>query len=239
MLEKQGVLGNLNLFARLTNIIIVMAGSVFLMWIGELITEYGIGNGVSLMIFAGIVARIPESIQQTLFTFDPSQIPLILGFIVVGFLIVAGVVVITEGERPIPISYAKRIRGMRVYGGTSTYLPLRVNQAGVIPIIFALSILLFPQMLAGLLAGVQSPAIQSLAKTVVAAMNNAWVYATLYFVLVFVFTYFYTAVTFDPDAISSNLQKSQQLLTQLNINFFRSIIKDQFSHRLTSISADE
>jgi len=208
MLEKQGVLGNLNLFARLTNIIIVMAGSVFLMWIGELITEYGIGNGVSLMIFAGIVARIPESIQQTLFTFDPSQIPLILGFIVVGFLIVAGVVVITEGERPIPISYAKRIRGMRVYGGTSTYLPLRVNQAGVIPIIFALSILLFPQMLAGLLAGVQSPAIQSLAKTVVAAMNNAWVYATLYFVLVFVFTYFYTAVTFDPDAISSNLQKS-------------------------------
>ena len=208
MLEKQGVLGNLDFFSRFTNMVIVMAGSVLLMWIGELITEYGIGNGVSLLIFAGIVAAIPTTIQQTLFTFDPSQIPMILGFIVAGFLIVAGVVIVTEGERPVPISYAKRIRGMRVYGGVSTYLPLRVNQAGVIPIIFALSILLFPQMLASLLAGIQNPAIQSLAKTVVLAMNNPWVYASLYFILVFAFTYFYTAVTFDPEAISSNLQKS-------------------------------
>lgn len=208
MLEKQGVLGNLDFFGRFTNMVIVMAGSVLLMWIGELITEYGIGNGVSLLIFAGIVAAIPTTIQQTLFTFDPSQIPMILGFIVAGFLIVAGVVIVTEGERPVPISYAKRIRGMRVYGGVSTYLPLRVNQAGVIPIIFALSILLFPQMLASLLAGIQNPAIQSLAKTVVLAMNNPWVYASLYFILVFAFTYFYTAVTFDPEAISGNLQKS-------------------------------
>ncbi len=208
MLEKQGVLGHLTMFGRITNIVIVMAGSVLLMWIGELITEYGIGNGVSLMIFAGIVARIPSDIQQTLFTFDPSQVPLILGFLIAGFLIVAGVIVITEGERPIPVSYAKRIRGMRVYGGVSTYLPLRVNQAGVIPIIFALSILLFPQMLANLLAGVQNAGIQGAAQMIVAAMSNAWVYAILYFALVFLFTYFYTAVTFDPEAISSNLQKS-------------------------------
>jgi len=208
MLEKQGVLGHLNMFNRLTNIVIVMAGSVLLMWFGELISEYGIGNGISLMIFAGIVAAIPSAIQQTLFTFDPSQVPVILGFLIAGFLIVAGVVIITEGERPIPISYAKRIRGMRVYGGVSTYLPLRVNQAGVIPIIFALSILLFPQMIANFLAGVQNPTIQSTAHTIVGAMNNAWVYATLYFGLVFLFTYFYTAVTFDPEAISSNLQKS-------------------------------
>jgi len=208
MLEKEGILGNLNLFDRFTNMVIVTAGSVLLMWIGELITEYGIGNGVSLLIFAGIVSRIPSAIQQTLFTFDPSQIPMILGFIVAGFLIVAGVVIVTEGERPIPISYAKRVRGMRVYGGVSTYLPLRVNQAGVIPIIFALSILLFPQMIANFLAGIKNPAIQNLAQTLVTAMNNPWVYATLYFGLVFVFTYFYTAVTFDPEAISNNLQKS-------------------------------
>jgi len=133
---------------------------------------------------------------------------MILGFLIAGFLIIAGVVVITEGERPIPISYAKRIRGMRVYGGVSTYLPLRVNQAGVIPIIFALSILLFPQMVANFLTGIQNPAIQSAAHAIVSAMNNAWVYAILYFGLVFLFTYFYTAVTFDPEAISSNLQKS-------------------------------
>lgn len=208
MLEKEGILGNLNLFGRFTNMVIVMTGSVLLMWIGELITEHGIGNGVSLLIFAGIVSRIPSAIQETLFTFDASQVPMILGFIVAGFLIVAGVVIVTEGERPIPISYAKRIRGMRVYGGVSTYLPLRVNQAGVIPIIFALSILLFPQMITNFLAGIQNPAIQSLAQKVTSAMNNPWVYATLYFGLVFVFTYFYTAVTFDPEAISNNLQKS-------------------------------
>jgi preprotein translocase subunit SecY len=208
MLEKEGILGNLNLFGRFTNMVIVMTGSVLLMWIGELITEYGIGNGVSLLIFAGIVSRIPSAIQETLFTFDPSQVPVILGFIVAGFLIVAGVVIVTEGERPIPISYAKRIRGMRVYGGVSTYLPLRVNQAGVIPIIFALSILLFPQMITNFLAGVQNPAIHNLAQTFASAMNNPWVYATLYFGLVFVFTYFYTAVTFDPEAISNNLQKN-------------------------------
>jgi preprotein translocase subunit SecY len=208
MLEKQGILGNLNMFNRFTNMAIVMAGSVLLMWIGEMITEYGIGNGVSLLIFSGIVARIPADIQQTLFTFDASQIPMILGFIAAGFLIVAGVVIVTEGERPVPISYAKRIRGMRVYGGVSTYLPLRVNQAGVIPIIFALSILLFPQMIANFLTGIQNPAIQSLAQTLISAMNNPWVYASLYFGLVFLFTYFYTAVTFDPEAISNNLQKS-------------------------------
>ncbi len=208
MLEKQGALGSLDFFGRFTNMVIVMAGAVFLMWLGELITEYGIGNGVSLLIFSGIVSGIPTSIQQTLFTFDSSQIPMILGFIIAGFLIVAGVVVVTEGERPVPVSYAKRIRGMRVYGGASTYLPLRVNQAGVIPIIFALSILLFPQMIANLLVGIQNPAIQGLAKTLVSLMNNSWIYAALYFGLVFAFTYFYTAVTFDPQAISNNLQKS-------------------------------
>jgi len=122
-------------------------------------------------------------------------------------VIIAGVVFITEGQRPIPISYAKRIRGMRVYGGMSTYLPLRVNQAGVIPIIFALSILLFPQMMVSFLTGINSPTIQSISQSLLAFLNNPWVYAFLYFFLVFAFTYFYTAVTFDPDAISTNLQK--------------------------------
>jgi len=118
------------------------------------------------------------------------------------------VVIITEGQRPIPISYAKRVRGMKVYGGISTYLPLRVNQAGVIPIIFALSILLFPQMITGVLAGVGGETFQSILSGFNVFFNNPWVYAILYFVLVFLFTYFYTAVTFDPEAISKNLQKS-------------------------------
>jgi len=142
LLERQQVLVGLTLFDRLVNVIIVTAGSVFLMWIGELISEHGIGNGVSLIIFAGIVASIPASIQQALFTFDYSQLPVYLGFIVAAVLIIAGVIIVTEGQRPIPVSYAKRIRGTKMYSGAQSYLPLKVNQAGVIPIIFAISILL-------------------------------------------------------------------------------------------------
>lgn len=208
LLEREHVLSTLNIFDRMTNIIIVIAGSLLLMWLGELISEKGIGNGVSLLIFAGIVASIPGTVQQILFTFDISQIPMYLMFFMAAVFIVAGVVVITEAERPIPVSYAKQVRGTRMYGGVSTHLPLRVNQAGVIPIIFAISILLFPQMIVNLLANIQNGLVQSLTKVLSLFVENLWVYGSLYFILVFAFTYFYTAVTFDPQALSSNLQKS-------------------------------
>lgn len=208
LLEREQVLVNLGFFDRFTNIVIVLAGSVLLMWLGELISEKGIGNGISLLIFAGIVASIPGTIQKILFGFDISQAPLYLAFSGAAVLIIAGVIMITEAERPIPISYAKQVRGMRMYGGMSTHLPLRVNQAGVIPIIFAISILLFPQMVANILANIQNSAAQSLAKFLSVFSTNLWVHGSLYFILVFLFTYFYTAVTFDPGAISTNLQKS-------------------------------
>ncbi|MBI4692137.1 MAG: preprotein translocase subunit SecY [Candidatus Terrybacteria bacterium] len=208
LLEREQVLVNLGFFDRLTNIVIVLAGSVLLMWLGELISEKGIGNGISLLIFAGIVASIPGTAQQILFGFDVSQIPLYFAFLAAAVLIIAGVIMITEAERPIPVSYAKQVRGMRMYGGMSTHLPLRVNQAGVIPIIFAISILLFPQMIANLLANIQNSAAQSLAKFLSIFATNLWIHGSLYFILVFLFTYFYTAVTFDPGAISTNLQKS-------------------------------
>ena len=207
LLERQGILGALSFPERMVNIAVVAAGSIFLMWLGELISEYGIGNGISILIFAGIVSGIPSAIQQTLFTFEPSQLPLYLGFLIAGIVIVAGVVIVTEGERPLPVSYAKRIRGNRVYGGVSTHLPLRVNQAGVIPIIFALSILLFPQMVVNFLAQSSNPILQSASRAVLAFISSTWAYAASYFILVFLFTYFYTAVTFDPEQISSNLQK--------------------------------
>ncbi|MDP3762505.1 MAG: preprotein translocase subunit SecY [bacterium] len=207
LLERQGILGALSFPERLVNIAVVAAGSIFLMWLGELISEYGIGNGISILIFAGIVSGIPAAIQRTLFTFEPSQLPLFLGFLIAGIIIVAGVVIVTEGERPLPVSYAKRVRGNRVYGGVSTHLPLRVNQAGVIPIIFALSILLFPQMIVNFLAQSSSPILQSASRAVLAFLSSTWAYASFYFILVFLFTYFYTAVTFDPEQISSNLQK--------------------------------
>lgn len=207
LLGRQGVLGEITFFTLLFNITIVVGGSVLLMWLGELISEKGIGNGISLLIFAGIVTAIPSAVGQVFFAFDPSHIPFVIGFIVAAIVIIAGTVFITEGQRPIPISYAKRIRGMRVYGGVSTYLPIRVNQAGVIPIIFALSILLFPQMIINFFATSQNAFIQGISKIFLTFLNTTWVYALLYFIFVFAFTYFYTAVTFDPQAISNNLQK--------------------------------
>ena len=207
LLQRNGVVADLPSFELLTNIVIITAGSVFLMWIGELMNEFGIGNGVSLIIFAGIVASIPTTAQQLLFTFTPDQIPTYLGFAVVAILIIFGVVVVTEAERPIPITYAKRVRGNKQYGGVSTYLPLRVNQAGVIPIIFALSILLFPQMIVNFLANSGSQLVASISNAVLTFLNNPWIYASMYFVLVFLFTYFYTAITFDPSTIAENLQR--------------------------------
>jgi preprotein translocase subunit SecY len=209
LLQKQGVVADLNSFSLAINVLVVTTGSVILMWMGELITEFGIGNGVSLIIFGGIVAALPREIGQLLFAFDKSQIPAYLVFLVIAVGIVYAVVYITEAERPIPITYAKRVRGNKVYGGISTYLPLRMNQAGVIPIIFALSILLFPQLILNLVSGVtSSAAIKGIATTLLAWLANGWIYAILYFLLVFIFTYFYTAVTFDPHQIAENLQKN-------------------------------
>lgn len=207
LLKTNGVLASMSGFDQIVNIAIIVAGAMLLMWIGELISEYGIGNGLSLIIFAGIVSQLPAGLSQLAIAFEPSQIPTYLLFVAVTLVVIAGVVVITEAERPIPITYAKRVRGAKVYGGVSTYLPLRLNQAGVIPIIFALSILLFPQMIFNFLQNVNNETFRSISKSIVDILNNGWVHGVLYFFLVFVFTYFYTAVTFDPDSISTNLQK--------------------------------
>ena len=209
LLKNSGIITNLGFLGMTTNIMVVIAGSVLLMWLGELMTEFGIGNGTSLIIFAGIVSRIPSLISQSLITFTPSQIPMYIAFAFVALLVVLGVVIVTEAERPIPVTYAKRVRGSKVYGGVSTYLPLRVNQAGVIPIIFALSILLFPQMIFQYLStSFSSGTIHSISTFILNILKNGWFYSIFYFVLVFLFTYFYTAVTFDPHAISENLQKN-------------------------------
>lgn len=209
ILENQSILTHLTAFDRIVNLFIVIAGSILLMWLGELVSEFGIGNGVSLIIFAGIVSQLPSHVAQLIFAFDVSQIPLFIGFLIAGVAIIAGVVLVTEAERPIPVTYAKQVRGAKMYGGGSTYLPLRVNQAGVIPIIFALSILLFPQIIGAFLARFSSHAILAkISAVLISFTQTSWLYAVLYFILVFLFTYFYTAVTFDPHALSENLQKN-------------------------------
>ena len=208
LLRQNGIVPPLDPLQMFANIMVIAAGALLIMWIGELITEFGVGNGVSIIIFAGIVASIPSAFAQLLFAFDVSQLPAYIGFAAAAVLITAGVVFITESERPIPVTYARRVRGSKVLGGISTYLPIRVNQAGVLPIIFALSFLLFPQMIASFLAQ-SSVTLLSVPATVVAnALSNNWIYGALYFVLVFVFTYFYTAITFEPNQIAKNLQKN-------------------------------
>jgi preprotein translocase subunit SecY len=214
ILESQNILIHLTAFDRVVNLFMVVAGSVLLMWLGELVSEFGIGNGVSLIIFAGIVSRLPGAVATFVFTyiyptFDPSIVPTLIGFLVAGVVVVAGIVLVTEAERPIPVTYAKRVRGMKMYGGGSTYLPLRVNQAGVIPIIFALSILLFPQLIGTFLGRFATHSIlMAISHFLLRFTQTSILYAVLYFILVFMFTYFYTAVTFDPESLSTNLQKN-------------------------------
>ncbi len=208
LLETQRVIAPLGWYDMITNLAVITAGTVFLMWLGELISEKKIGNGISLLIFAGIISGIPNTLRQLYVNFDPSMIPTIIAFAAVSVVVIAGVVYMNESTRNTPISYAKRVRGMKMFGGASTYLPLKVNQAGVIPIIFAISILIFPQMLAQLAQLSDIAWIRSLSESILSWLDpNGWLYLSLYFLLVVLFTYFYTAITFDPKQISENVQK--------------------------------
>ncbi len=208
LLASQGAIGHLGVFDMIRNVIVVTAGSVLLMWIGELITEQKLGNGISLIIFAGIVSGLPKKVASMLATYNPADLVTYIGFVIVAVLVIAGVVYINEGERKIPVSYAKQVRGTKMYGGVSSYLPIKVNQAGVIPIIFAISILLFPQFFAQISAIFSKSFSLKATEVVSHFMNNQYLYSALYFILVVLFTYFYTAVTFDPNEISKNLQRA-------------------------------
>jgi preprotein translocase subunit SecY len=209
LLTRQGAIGALAPQVLIANIIIVTAGTMLMMWLGEQINERGIGNGVSLIIFAGIVSAVPQQISQLLVTFDVSQIPTIVGLLVLTLIVIAGVVYVTESERPLPVTYAKQARmGAQSTITNSTYLPLRLNQAGVVPIIFAVSILIFPQLISQLLATSSQDTLRSIAGGINNALANQWIYGGAYFFLVVIFTYFYTAVMFDPEKTAENLQKN-------------------------------
>ncbi len=207
-LQSQGAISALSGTQLVTNVIIIMGGSMLLLWLAELINEFGIGNGTSLIIMGGILAQIPTNISQFLFTLTPDQIPTVLIYLVIGILVIIGVVYIYEAERPVQVTYARQVRGIRTLGGNESYLPLRLTQAGVMPIIFASSLLLFPQFLAGLFATSQSLRLQAISGGLTSFLQNTVLYSIVYFVLVVFFTYFYTAVTFDPKQIATNLQKN-------------------------------
>ena len=199
-----GDLTPLNIFIMMCTI---TAGTMFLMWIGELISEQKVGNGISLLIFAGIVASFPSTIQTALVNYTSADFYTFVLFAVIGILTVVGVVFINEGQRNIPVSYAKQVRGNRVYGGGNNHLPLRVNMAGVIPIIFAISLILFPPMIAQFFIHAKTAWIASMASGTIQLFQGQIFYGLAYFFLVFGFTYFYTAVIFHPQKIAENLQR--------------------------------
>ncbi len=208
LLKSQHMMGDLTVFNYIMIIVTATAGTIFLMWLGELITEKGIGNGVSILIFAGIVIALPTTVQQIIATWDPTQALLYLGFLALSILTVAAIVVINEGTRNIPITFARRMRtGDGAGGSVESHLPLKVNQAGVIPIIFAMSIMLFPRMITGVLANVNNPIVANIAGKVADFFANQLYYGIIYFILVVAFTFFYTAVTFDPKSVAENLQR--------------------------------
>ena len=203
---QYNIIGDLTTFKYVSIMITITAGSIFLMWIGELITEKNIGNGISLLIFSGIVASLPSSIQTAIVNYDASQLYLYILFVAVALVTIAGVVYVSEGQRNVPVSYARQTQGTRSFGGMTNYLPLRINMAGVVPIIFAISMVLFPPMIAQFFVP-RGGFIGHAATFIVTLFNNQLFYGISYFILVFGFTYFYTSVVFNPHKMAENLQR--------------------------------
>ncbi len=194
LLQSQGgaaILGVFTPFQWFLTLLSITAGTMLMMWLGEIMSEFDIGNGISLIIFAGIVAQIPANLGFLTSWYDSSKLPLVLAFIAMILIVIAGVVLVTEAQRNIPIAYAKRVRGNKLFGGVNTHLPLRLNQAGVIPIIFAISIMLFPAMIAQFFVGAKSELLAGLANKTIALFNSQGVfYGVTYFLLIMAFTYF-------------------------------------------------
>ncbi len=208
LLRSQGIITTLSPLSLVSFILTMVAGTMLLVWLGELITERGIGNGISVMIFAGIVGRLPVVIGQTASTFSSENALNLLIYVLMGIGMIAGVIIINEATRKITVHYAKRVRGSKMYGGQSTHLPLRLNQAGVIPIIFAVSLVLLPSMLGNYLVSSANSTLAGVGQFFTTFFNpDSAQYNILYFLLVVGFTYFYTAVVFNPQKIAEEIQK--------------------------------
>ena len=222
---------NYNFWTMMVTVLCLTAGTAFLMWLGELITEKGIGNGISLIIFAGIVSRVPSA-AVTLYQYvqtGETNIFVVIGFLIAAVLVVAAVVLIQEGERRIPVQYAKRVVGRKMYGGQSTFIPMKINQSGVIPIIFAMSLLMFPATIAGFFSETSSFA------AFIERIFNVQhpVYIICYALLIFAFTYFYTAVTFNTHDIADNLKKNGGVIPGLRPGKPTSDYLDKILSRIT------
>ena len=208
LLRSQGIISTLSPLELITFLLTMTAGTMFAVWLGELITERGVGNGVSVLIFAGIIGGIPGVLGQTAATTTAESAIGILIFLVLGLAVVSSIIFVNEATRQIPVHYAKRMRGNKMYGGQSTHLPLRLNQSGVIPIIFAVSLVLLPSLLANFMLASRNPKLIGIGQFLTYWFNpDGWAYNIGYFLLVVGFTFFYTAVVFNPKKISEEMQK--------------------------------
>ncbi|MBI3589139.1 MAG: preprotein translocase subunit SecY [Candidatus Liptonbacteria bacterium] len=237
LLTRQGVINQPSLLGIMTNVLTITAGSMLALWLGEIISEQKIGNGISLIIIAGILSRLPTTFRLALASYTPSQLPTYLGFIVIAVVLVAGIVYLNEGERKVPIAYARRVRGNKIFGGVASYLPLKINQAGMIPLIFAISVLLFPQFLAQILTVVSPSLSLKVTGFITSFLSNQLFYGLFYFFLVFIFTYFYTSITFNPDEIAKNLQRSGGFVPGLRPGDNTSLYLSKTINRLTLFGA--
>ena len=238
ILKNQNIVGSMTPFEFISFVATLVAGSFILMWFGELISEFGIGNGISLLIFAGIVGRLHVGIGQTATTVAQDQIMNIIILLVLSVFIIAGVVFVNEAVRRIPVYYAKRIKGNRMYQAASNYLPLKLNQAGVIPIIFAVSFVLFPQLIGNFLQYSPVPVIAHVAAFLIRIFNpNSVMYNVLYFLLVMGFTFFYTIIVFNPQKIAEEIQKQGGFIPGIRPGQATKQHLQTILYRITSVGA--
>lgn len=238
LLKNQGIIGTLTFVQFFSFITTLVAGTFILMWLGELITEYGIGNGISILIFAGIVGRIPVLIGKTLSVTNQDMILNTVIFAFITLVVIAAVVFMSQAVRKIPVYYARRIKNNQMSQGSTSFLPLKLNQAGVIPIIFAVSFVLFPQLVASFLQYTKNPTLLSIATFLTGAFNpNGLIYNVAYFLLVVAFTFFYTAVVFNPQKIADEMQKHGGFIPGIRPGNSTKLFLQAILYRVTTFGA--
>lgn len=238
LLKNQKIIGFLSPLEFFSFIFTMVAGSFILIWFGELISEFGLGNGISLLIFAGIIGRLPVVVGKTVAIVNRELIFNVIIFLILAIIVIAAVVFINESVRKIPVFYAKRIKGNKMYQAATNFLPLKLNQAGVIPIIFAVSFVLFPQLIGNFLAYVKNPTIAGIARFLAIAFNpSGLVYNLVYFLLVIGFTYFYTIVIFNPQKIAEEIQKHGGFIPGIRPGVATKEYLEKILYKITSIGA--
>jgi preprotein translocase subunit SecY len=238
LLKNQKVIGVLSPIEFFSFIVTMVAGTFILVWFGELISEFGLGNGISLLIFVGIVGRLPTLLGRTAAVINPEIIFNVIIFLALSLFVIASIVFINEATRRIPVLYAKRIKGNRMYQGATNFLPLKLNQAGVIPIIFAVSFVLFPQLIGNFLKNVPNQALANIGNFLSTVFSpTGFFYNFFYFFLVIGFTYFYTIIVFNPQKISEEIQKQGGFIPGIRPGIATKEYLQRILYRITTVGA--